>query len=376
MTAQKATDEQIMACSGMTNVAAAKSLGMNVRTYERRKAALARKGYSPDHDMTHAVPDGYNVKGVSTLYREDGTVAAQWVKSQADRERQMELLREACEAMTEDLPKVKPRKAGKCYLKSALTAYPIGDPHVGMLAWHEEAGESWDLSIAEQTHCAAMARLVEASPPTEQALIVNLGDAMHYDSMVPVTATSGNILDADGRYAKMARVAVKVIRQCIEAALTKHKHIHVKNVIGNHDQCGAVWLSLALAHVYSNEPRVTVDTTPSVFSYFRFGNNLIGCHHGHTCKPEKLPGVMATDRAKDWGETEHRYWFTGHVHHAAFREFPGVSVESFGTLAAKDAYAANGGWRSRRSMTAIVLDKQHGEIARSMVRPEMLGESA
>lgn len=376
MSTQKYTDDQLIEAHKRLGSlrAVAREFGVAKSGVQERFKRLASKGYAPDYDFVHPVPDGFRAKRVSTGRKTDD--GFQWVIAEADKARQDEMMREACEAMIADLPKLKPRKAGKCYLKSALTAYPIGDPHFGMLAWQEECGDSWDLQIAEKTHCESMARLIESSPPTEQALIVNLGDALHYDGMIPVTARSGNFLDADGRYAKMARVAVKVIRQCIESALEKHKTVHVKNVIGNHDEVGAVWLSLALAHVYANEPRVTVDTTPSVFSYFRFGNNLIGCHHGHTCKAEKLPGVMATDRAKDWGETEHRYWYTGHVHHAAFREFPGVSVESFGTLAAKDAYAANGGWRSRRSMTAIVLDKQHGEVARNMVRPEMLGKAA
>jgi hypothetical protein len=332
----------------------------------------ALQGYAPEHDMTHTVPDGFTVKGVSTLYDADGNVSAQWVKSQADAERRLEMLREACEAMASDLPKLKPRRASGKWDAGLLTVYPIGDPHIGALAWREEAGADWDLAIAERVHCAAMAALVEAAPATGQALIINLGDALHYDSMVPMTARSGNILDADGRYAKMVRVAIKVIRQCIESALERHKSVHVINAIGNHDETGAVWLSAALAHIYEREPRVTVDTSPAVFNYYRWGACLIGVHHGHTCKPDKLPGVMAADRAQDWGETRHRFWMMGHIHHASVKEYPGVTVESFGTLAAKDAYAAAGGWRSRESMTAIVLHKEHGEVARSMVSPAML----
>lgn len=342
-----------------------------VKARQEASRKLALRGWSPEHDMTRTVPDGYAVKGVSTLYNGEGAIAAQWVKSSVDHERQAELLKAACEAMAEDLPKVAPAPSKGVWRRDLLTAYPIGDPHIGMYSWQEESGENWDLDIAERTHCAAMDALVTSSPQSEQAVIINLGDALHYDSMAPVTSRSGNMLDADGRYAKMVRVAIKTIRQCITSALQKHRRVHVVNVIGNHDETGAVWMAAALSHVYEDEPRVTVETSPSVFSYYRFGNTLLGFHHGHTCKPEKLPGVMASDRSRDWGETLHRYWLQGHVHHASFKEFPGVSVESFGTLSAKDAYATNGGWRSRRSMTAIVYDKQHGEIARSMVRPEM-----
>lgn len=372
------TDDQIIAAyrEHGTFGKAAKALGMDRRGLTRRYQKLALRGLSPEHDMTHTVPDGYKVAGVSTLYREDGTVAAQWVKSKADHERRMEIMREAIAAMVEELPRLPARKASGAWRADLLTAYPIGDPHIGMLSWGEETGEDWDLAIAERTHCDAMASLVASSPPTEQALIVNLGDALHYDSMFPITARSGNLLDADGRYAKMVRVALKTIRQCIESALTKHKRVHIINVIGNHDETGALWLSAALSHIYDREPRVTVDVSPSVFNYYRWGKVLIGCHHGHTCKADKLPGVMAADRAKDWGETLHRYWWCGHIHHASMREYAGVTVESFGTLAAKDAYAASGGWRARESMTAIVLHKEHGEVARSLVSPDMVRAAA
>lgn len=340
------------------------------------EATLAKQGHAPEHGMTHTVPAGFMVKGVSTLHRADGSIAAQWVKSKIDPEQQAALLAAALEAFTAQLPQVKPRVAPVRTRDDLMVGYPIGDPHIGMRAWSAECGDDWDLAIAERVHCAAMAALVDAAPATEEALIVNLGDALHYDSMAPVTPRSGHMLDADGRYAKMIAVTIKVIRQCIESALTKHKRVRVICAPGNHDETGALWLAVSLAHIYEREPRVSVDTSPAVFLYHRWGKNLIGVHHGHTCKPDKLPGVMAADRAKDWGETEHRYWWMGHIHHESKREYPGVSVESFNTLASKDAYATAGGWRSRESMQAIVLHKDHGEVARSRVSAAMFRDAA
>jgi hypothetical protein len=152
--------------------------------------------------------------------------------------------------------------------------------------------------------------------------------------------------------------------------------VHVINAPGNHDETGALWLSIALANVYEREPPVSIDRNPSVFAYYRFGRVLIGVHHGHACKPDKLPGVMAVDRAQDWGETEHRHWLIGHVHHESRREFAGVTVESFGTLAAKDAYATTGGWRSARSMQSLVFHAKHGEVARGRVCAAMFEDAA
>ena len=330
----------------------------------------------PDSGAIQPVPDGYMAKGTSTLYRPDGSIAAQWVKTTADQERQREMMLATVEAMGASLPQVKPRKASGTYLQDLMTGYPIGDPHIGMYSWREETGEDWDLDIARRVHCDAMAALVEAAPATETALITNLGDALHYDSMEAKTTRSGHALDADGRYAKIIDVAVITMRQCIESALAKHKSVHVVNVRGNHDETGALWLARLLAIAYEREPRVTVDVNPSVFNYHRFGKNLIGMHHGHTCKPAALPGVMAADRAKDWGECLHRYWWQGHIHHESKKEYPGVSVESFNTLAAKDAYATEGGWRSVRTMQAIAYHREYGEVARSRVSASMFAAAA
>lgn len=282
-------------------------------------------------------------------------------------------MREAIEAMTEDLPRLPPRGAGPEVTDDRLMCcYPIGDLHVGMLAWAEECGEPWDLKIAEQVQCAAMARLVELSPACEKATIVNLGDWFHADNQEGITTRSGHHLDTDSRYAKMARIGVKIMRQCIESALDKHGSVHVINVVGNHDDTGAMMLSICLANIYENEPRVTVDVSPSAFTYFRHGRVLVGCHHGHSTKTDRLPGVMAADRARDWGETDHRYWWIGHVHHQSLKDYAGVTVESFRTLAAKDAYAHSGGYRAPRDMKCIVLHDQYGEVSRHTVNPAMI----
>lgn len=376
---RKFTDEQLLDALRQTGTqrGAAEILGTSQSAISPRLNALIRQGMASEFDWRTPLPGGHKVRGVSTYYDADGKVRGQWVKTSEDETRRREWIEAACRAAIEPLPRVgKTALVQRGHRADLLAAYPIGDPHFGMRAWAEECGQDWDLSIAERAHCNAMDALVASAPLAEQALIVNLGDLFHYDSLAPVTPRSGHMLDADGRYAKMIAVGVKVIRQCISSALAKHRRVHVINAIGNHDETGAIWLSMSLAHIYEGEPRVTIETSPALFSYYRFGRCLIGVHHGHTCKPEKLPGVMAADRARDWGETEHRYWWMGHVHHESKREFPGVSVESFGTLAVRDAYATSGGWRSRECMQSIILHRDYGEVARSRVSLGMVMEGA
>ena len=378
MSERKHSDDEVIAAlrkHGGSVRATSVELGVARSSLQQRIKTLAKKGYSPQHDMTHAVPDGYKVKGVSTLYREDGTVAAQWVKSTADEERRKAIIEESFAAMMRDLKPLPPRKENrKDYRDDLLAAYPWGDPHVGMRAWAKECGADWDLAIAQNVHRIVVDDLVSRSQPAEQALLVNLGDLLHYDSMMPMTARSGNMLDADGRYNKMIRVATDVMVQFVESALTSHKRVHVISAIGNHDETGAQWMALLLEQKYAKDRRVTVDTSPSVFNYYRWEQNFIGVHHGHTVKKiDALPGIMATDRPKDWGECANRAWWTGHVHHEAVKEFPGCIVETFGTLATPDAYATAGGWRSRQNAYAIELHATGGEVDRHRSNPLIAG---
>jgi hypothetical protein len=102
-------------------------------------------------------------------------------------------------------------------------------------------------------------------------------------------------------------------------------------------------------------------------STFSTDLHFFGVHHGHTCKADKLPLVMATDKPKEWGQSEYRYWLTGHIHHDTRKEYSGCTVESFRTLAAKDAYAYSGGYRAGQDSKALVIHKDYGEVERHTI---------
>jgi hypothetical protein len=349
---------------------AAAALGSDRRSVgkcvDRIVMNAARRGHSPDHDMTKTTPEGFTVSGVSTMYDADGEVKMQWVKTRQEAEEQLKKTLEAVVEAFSD-PKIKIKeipKPKKIETDDLLTVYPMGDPHIGMYAWAEEAGEDFDVKIAERNLVAATRRLTQIAPRTKRALIVNVGDFYHSDNQSNQTSRSGHALDVDTRWANVLWVGVRAMRECIEAALKKHEEVHVINEIGNHDDHTAQVLTMALSMAYENNPRVTFDRGPGRFHYYRFGKVLIGTTHGDTVKPAQLGGVMATDKPEDWGQTHRRYWLTGHVHTHNVFELPGCHVESFRTLAAKDAWTASMGYRSGRDMYCIVMHREFGEIER------------
>jgi hypothetical protein len=328
----------------------------------------ARRGWAPDHDMSHPTPEGFHVRGVSTLYGPDGEVRGQWVKTNKDQETRLEALREAMVGFAEPFRGLAdPARVPELIDDDLLCVYPMGDPHIGMFSWARETGQDFDLKIAETNLVRAVDHLVDLAPPARRALVINLGDFFHADNPSNRTARSGNALDVDSRWPKVLGVGVRTMRRIIDRALERHQEVGVICEIGNHDDCSSIMLALCLAMYYERDPRVTVDTSPAKFHWVRHGKCLIGVTHGDTVKMDQLPGIMAADRASDWGETAHRFWYCGHIHHDRVREFPGVTVETFRTLAPADAWHSASGYRSGRDMKLDVLHREHGRVNRHIV---------
>jgi len=330
--------------------AACKALGLTRSSLQeavnRVKRKAARQGYSPEHDMTKTVPDGYMVKGVSSLYDKDGKLTAQWLKSSVDEDRREELIRAWIAAAVEEvkgLAPATPKPKHAC--EDLLAVYPAGDPHFGLYCWWQDAGSDFDLSTAERLMTSAVDRLVASAPAAKTALFLNLGDMYHADNQKN-QSQSGHQLDVDGRFNR-----------------------------GNHDGHSSYALALMLSCYFHDEPRVEVDLSPSVLWYYRFGRVLLGSTHGDTIKGKDMISVMAADRPEDWGMTKHRHMMVGHVHHHDSKEYPGGIVEYFRTLAARDAWHTAQGYRAGRDMLVIVFHKTHGEIERHRVDVAMLDAS-
>ena len=358
---------------------AARALGVHHRTIgrsvDRAKARAARRGYAPDNDMRKIAPPGFVVKGTSTYYDEAGTLKAQWVKTDADKEAQLAIQEAAYAALAEALPREAARAAPAARRADLCTVYTLTDSHVGMLAWHKEGGADWDLEIAERTLTGAFDRLVESSPPAQTCVVAQLGDFLHSDGLLPVTPTSNHILDQDGRFSKVVQAAVRVLRRVIRTALDHHETVRVLMAEGNHDMASSVWLRVMFKALYENEPRVQMIDGELPFYAMQHGQTMLSWHHGHLKKNDALPLLFAAQYPRMWGATTKRYCHTGHRHHVEEKEHSGMTVLQHSTLAARDAYAARGGWHSERQATSITYHSRWGQVARHTVTPEMLDET-
>lgn len=363
--------------SGHNSHQAAKALGMHHNTFANRLQVARNRGinssiekqetihgYNPAHDMTHVVASPLIVSGLSSYYNKDKVLGGQWVKSKLSDQLLQEHIKTIIKTLAKSVEGMSPLvKMPKRTNNDLLCAYVMGDPHFGMYAWARESGDDFDMEIARRISIAAVNRLIDSSPAADTAMLLSVGDTLHADNQANTT-TAGTGVDTDTRFSKVLEITIETLRYMILRLLSKHRKVILRLVKGNHDTHSHLALGFALKGYFHNNKRVEIDIDPADFWYYKFGKVLIASTHGDKTKQENLLGVMVSDRPEWVGETLHRYFYTGHIHHQTVKELAGLTCESFQTLAPKDAWHSGKGYRSGRSMICIVHHKEHGEIER------------
>ncbi|MCC9603512.1 metallophosphoesterase family protein [Stieleria sp. JC731] len=350
---------------------AAKLLGVGKNTIAhhigRVRATAASKGLTERMDLRDAVPQQTHTLGKMTVQLGSDGIEKVWARAEPDREKLQLVARELADNITQGfkpLPTIAaPRRKA---ISDRLAAYVIADLHLGMYAWKAETGGDYDCEIARRILGGAMQLLMERTPDTESAIIAQLGDYLHMTDETNETPRGKNRLDVDTRWKRVVRIGEELYVSTIQAALKKHKHVTVYNVRGNHDMYVAYMLGRTLQRAFAKNNRVTIVNPECDYVYHRFGNNLIGMTHGHLAKPQDLGDKMMEHRRTDVGECSRCYWWTGHIHHETVKRFGWYSHESFTTIAANDAHAAER-YTSNRTMDSIVIDPVYGIRDRTTV---------
>jgi len=373
---------------------AADSIQVNYRTYLSRLKVAAERGMlldtpaampgfrisqvtegpagksiqqKPERGEAFEVPAGHLVKGVSALVDQDGREVLKWVKTKEGVLDPLQVAEWIKAAFADYEPAALPVAAPPSPRDDLLTLIPLADWHLGMFSWHRETSQNWDLKIAERAIGRAIGEVISRSPSSGEAIVLGGGDLLHSDNNDNKTARSGNALQVDGRYQKVVQTACRLVVGTVDAALQRHGRVTVRILPGNHDEHACVAVTWHLAAWYRNEPRVTVDTDPSLYFWRRFGLVMLGATHGHTVKIKNMPQIMAHRRAEDWGATRHRFVHGFHLHHVekAFSiEGQGVISEIHQSPAPQDAWHFGAGFLSGRSVQTITYHAERGEYAR------------
>lgn len=369
-------------CDEIKITIAASRLGIGRPSLKDRLRQVIHKaslqGYAPAYDQINPAPPGQIVAGESILYDKDNKPVLTWVKTRADAEAQVELMRQIVSAMAEEIEPVAPVKAPEPGSDKLLNCYVITDYHMGMLADADEVNASgqtqnddWDLKIAEDTLLAWFSEAIRTSPDADEAVYAQLGDFQHFD-LEPLTHASKHLLSADSRSFKIVRATIRVTRQIIRMLLEKHQTVHIKWCDANHDPFSSVWMRELLTALYENEPRVVIDNSADTYYCYEFGKTALFFHHGHRKKVPNVDTVFASKYREVFGRTEFAYAHMGHYHSIDKRETNLMVVEQHRTLASADDYSSHGGWLSGREANVITYHRDFGQVAYNTISYKML----
>ena len=341
-------------------------------TVKNVKSKAAMQGLSPDHDMNHTVPFGFNVKGVSTYYSEDGKPLGQWVKSVADKEAQFQMMIERIELACEGIKPWKPIREPKKVEQDLLSLLVITDFHLGAYCWGQETSEDYDTNMARDLFLSSVKEMIDSTPKSKIGMLCNLGDFLHWDGLEQLTPSGKNLLEGDSRYSRIVDIAMTVMDEAVRMMLKKYEKVVFVCAEGNHDIAGSIWLRKFIRKLYANEPRLEVIDNDFPYYAYRHGETMLCFHHGHKAKMGSLPKVFSSEPRfrEDWGRSKIAYIHSGHYHHERLLEDAGAITEQHPTLASRDSYATRLGLMSQRGAKVITYDATDGEVARITVRPK------
>ena len=367
-----------MTLNGMSQTEIAKELGKHPKRIHNALASVhnraAMQGVAPAYNVNRQTAPGFTTKRVSTAYNTDGDIVLQWHIQEPERQKLEELIAQFVEGFKDEVSGIHaPINPPTGIDDDYMVSYIIGDHHLGMLAHHSETmGEDYDVKISQRLLEDAVDRLVSVAPAGKVGVLVNLGDFMHVNDSTSSTPNSKNLLDSDGRYSKTIRAASNVIKRTVLRMLEKHAEVWLVNVRGNHDPDAALWLNEVMRLYFEDDPRVHVFDNASKFIWWQWGKNLVVTHHGDRIKMSNLHGSIVSNLRQEWGQAEHTFVWTGHIHHKNQEEYGGALFESWNILAPADAWHAGSGYASSRSMTCVILHKDYGEEGRLKVNVERI----
>ena len=348
----------------------------DLRIILRRAATHGVKPLMKDGSTSYQVPEGYAIKGESVLLDDEDNVKMKWIKTDRSKEEQLLSLKDAITEIVSELDgKSKSVVCPKVSIQDEdlVNVYISNDLHIGALAWSEETGDrDYDLKIAREQIESAGHYLTKATPPSRVGIVVDLGDLTEMDDYKNATPHSGNVLDVDGRYSQVLRVAISSLIGLIDKAREKHPIVKFINIAGNHDITTALAVRFAIDAYYRNEPTVEVCVSPQHVKYYQHGKQLLGFAHGDGLKMRDAGETMAMDCMDIFSSTEYRDMHFGHTHKDAVYDGKLCRSESHRNIAPLNSWASHKGYRRGiGSMKAICYHKDFGEIGRNMFNVNM-----
>jgi len=241
------------------------------------------------------------------------------------------------------------------------------DFHWGSYGWVDETGETYNREEAKRRLITRTEDIITRLPGNPEKIYVSAGgDWFHVDGDKPTTSR-GTLMDGvDGSPSEIFMTGCEMAVMHIDM-LRQVAPVEVIMMQGNHDAANSLSVLMYLHAWYRTCDDVVVHKSPKHRQYTTYGNTLMGFTHGDGAKHKDLGALMAVEARTEWGKTENRAWFTGHLHHEVVKEMDGVTIYQMPSLAGTDRWHAKHGWTTSRSaLAAYIIDVKDGVVGNIM----------
>jgi len=221
-------------------------------------------------------------------------------------------------------PKIKRTKSKDGHL---LVVDPA-DVHIGKLCSTFEVNEEYNSQIAVQRVLDGVDGILSKSNGfnIDKINVIIGNDILHVDSPNNTT-TSGTRQDVSGMFYDNFLMAKQLYVDVIEKLLSI-ADVHATFNPSNHDYMSGWLLAEIIQTHFKDCKNITFDCSIKHRKYFTYGNSLIGTTHGDGAKQVDLGSLMSVEAKEHWAHSEHRYFYTHHIHHKTSKDFINVTVES------------------------------------------------
>jgi len=238
------------------------------------------------------------------------------------------------------------------------------DIHIGKLCRAFETGVEYNQQIAVKQVKDGVQQLLNHSSGfnIDKVLLIGGNDILHIDTPRRTT-TSGTPQDTDGMWYDNFLMAKQLYVELIEM-LIQVADVHFTFNPSNHDYMSGFFLANVIETHFRHSKNVSFDCSINHRKYFTYGLNLIGTTHGDGAKQIDLGSLMSVECKQDWASSEHRYFYTHHVHHKTAKDYINVTVESLRSPSPADSWHHSKGYVNKPAVEGFIHHKENGQVSR------------
>lgn len=294
-----------------------------------------------------------------------------WKRTEEHAKRWRQFNRDVFDPMLEAIQEA-PKRTSRAFEPSTYadaTALNIFATDAHLDARTLEGGIDENIAHFLGAHEDALSWATGASRP-ERIYLVLGSDQFHIDTSQGTT-TAGTHIDHDTLARRSVRQPAQAGCRLVERA-RDIAPVVLRVLPGNHDERTCQLYLMMLEERYADCEDVDVRGNAEPYQYEKYGESLIGWHHGHgigggaTQKEPNLTSKMLSD-VREWvGECRYRYWYLGHQHQLWADEGASL-VEQATSTKAHDAFEDKQGFpEGHRCATHWLYAKDEGQKARFM----------